>query len=165
MKEYEESFSYIQSPVGTIQIGSANGFINKIHFRDEESPENILPDPVHQQCTLQLKEYFAEQRKTFDFPMAQEGTDFRQKVWSELLNIPFGDTISYLELSKRIGDVKAIRAVGSANGKNNIAVAVPCHRVIGSGNKLTGYAGGLWRKDWLLQHELRLSGVKEGMLF
>jgi methylated-DNA-[protein]-cysteine S-methyltransferase len=165
MNPHQESYSYLQSPVGTLQIGSENGAISRIHFLDEEIPGNILPDPVHQLCVEQLREYFAETRKTFDFPMAQKGTDFRQRVWAELLNIPFGETISYLELSRRIGDVKAIRAVGSANGKNNIAIAVPCHRVIGSGNKLTGYAGGLWRKDWLLQHELKLSGVKEGMLF
>ena len=100
----------------------------------------------------------------FSVPVAQTGSDFQQGVWAELLKIPFGETISYLELSKRIGDVKAIRAVGTTNGKNQIAIIVPCHRVIGSNGTLTGYAGGLWRKQWLLEHEMKIKhGVR--MLF
>jgi methylated-DNA-[protein]-cysteine S-methyltransferase len=87
----------------------------------------------------------------------QPGTFFQQKVWGELLQIPYGKTISYLELSRRIGDEKAIRAVGSTNGKNRIAIIVPCHRVIGSDKSLTGYAGGVWRKKWLLQHEFKIT--------
>ena len=90
-------------------------------------------------------------------PVYQDGTDFQQIVWNELLGIPYGKTISYQTLSKKIGDVKAIRAVGATNGKNKIAVIVPCHRVIGSHGDLTGYAAGLWRKKWLLEHELKIA--------
>lgn len=87
--------------------------------------------------------------------MQQIGTAFQQKVWEELTHIPYGETLSYLELSRRIGDVKAIRAVGTANGRNNLSIVVPCHRVIGQNGQLTGYGGGLWRKDWLLKHEAK----------
>jgi methylated-DNA-[protein]-cysteine S-methyltransferase len=111
---------------------------------------------------MQLQEYFAGTRKTFDFKLNPSGTEFQQKVWQELLNIPYGKTTSYLGLSKKLGDVKAIRAVASANGKNPLWIVVPCHRVIGSDGSLTGYAGGLWRKQWLLEHE---SGQKQQTLF
>ena len=104
-------------------------------------------------AVLQLKDYFEGKRNHFDFPLNPEGTPFQQKVWSALLEIPFGKTVSYLELSKKLGDVKAIRAVASANGKNPLWIVVPCHRVIGTDGSLTGYAGGLWRKKWLLEHE------------
>jgi methylated-DNA-[protein]-cysteine S-methyltransferase len=106
-----------------------------------------------QEAVIQLNDYFDRKRSTFDFKINPQGTDFQQKVWQELLNIPFGKTMSYLDLSKKLGDVKAIRAVASANGKNPLWIVVPCHRVIGSNGSLTGYAGGLWRKKWLLEHE------------
>ena len=105
------------------------------------------------EANLQLSEYFEGKRKEFSFKLNPKGTDFQQKVWQELLKIPFGKTTSYLELSKQLGDVKAIRAVAAANGKNPLWIVVPCHRVIGSDGSLTGYAGGLWRKKWLLEHE------------
>ena len=89
--------------------------------------------------------------------MNQHGTDFQQRVWNELLGIPFGKTISYLELARRLGDIKSIRAAASANGKNNIVIVVPCHRVIGSHNDLVGYGGGIWRKRWLLEHEAKIA--------
>ena len=111
--------------------------------------------PLLQQCIQQLDEYFSGQRKAFDLPLKQPGTDFQQKVWSLLLKIQYGKTVSYNDLSKQYGDVKAIRAVASANGKNDLAIIVPCHRVIGSNQSLTGYAGGLWRKKWLLEHEAK----------
>ena len=114
------------------------------------------------EAVLQLKEYFEGKRTEFSFKINPAGTDFQQKVWQELLNIPFGKTCSYLELSKKLGDVKAIRAVASANGKNPLWIVVPCHRVIGSDGSLTGYAGGLWRKKWLLEHE---NPVKQESLF
>ncbi|MBL0356810.1 MAG: methylated-DNA--[protein]-cysteine S-methyltransferase [Chitinophagaceae bacterium] len=116
-------------------------------------PINRKPHPLIQQCILQLQEYFEGKRKTFDLPLQQKGSAFQQNVWAQLLNISYGKTISYLELSKRVGDVKAIRAVGTANGKNQLAIIIPCHRVIGSDGSLTGYAGELWRKKWLLEHE------------
>ena len=104
-------------------------------------------------CVSQLREYFNGQRQHFDFKLNPQGTDFQQKVWKGLLEIPYGKTISYLELSKKLGDVKAIRAVASANGKNPLWIVVPCHRVIGTDGSLTGYAGGLWRKKELLELE------------
>lgn len=105
------------------------------------------------ECERQLTAYFEGERKAFDLPFQQEGSAFQQQVWAELLHIPFGRTISYMELSKRIKNVKAIRAVGTANGSNAISIVVPCHRVIGSNGNLTGYSGDLWRKKWLLDHE------------
>ncbi len=108
------------------------------------------------QSVEQLIQYFQGQRRTFDFPVYQQGTSFQEKVWNELIGIKYGKTISYLELARRLGDTKVIRAAASANGKNNIAIVVPCHRVIGSKNDLVGYAGGLWRKKWLLQHEAKV---------
>ena len=109
------------------------------------------------QCVEQLIQYFHGERRIFEFPVHQEGTLFQEKVWNELIGIPFGKTISYLELSRRLGDPKAIRAAASANGKNNIVIVVPCHRVIGSNNDLVGYGGGIWRKKWLLEHEAKIA--------
>ena len=111
---------------------------------------------------FQFEEYFNGDRTVFDLKLNPSGTDFQKKVWDALLQIPFGKTISYLELSKQLGDVKAIRAVASANGKNPLWIVVPCHRVIGTNGDLTGYAGGLHRKKWLLEHE---SPVKQTALF
>jgi methylated-DNA-[protein]-cysteine S-methyltransferase len=104
-------------------------------------------------CVHQLDEYFARQRKSFDLKLDLRGTDFQKRVWRELLEIPFGKTVSYLDVAVALGDKKSIRAVGHANGQNPIVVIVPCHRVIGSDGSLTGYGGGLWRKEWLLNFE------------
>jgi len=113
----------------------------------KEIPEELI------KAVTQLQEYFEGTRKEFTFKLNPQGTDFQKKVWQELLHIPFGKTISYLDLAKKLGDVKAIRAAASANGKNPLWIVVPCHRVIGTDGSLTGYAGGLWRKQWLLEHE------------
>lgn len=143
----------IKTPLGATFIeGDENG-ISKISVSDEEfaiSPE--VPAELVQ-AVSQLQEYFAGNLEDFQLKLNPAGTEFQQKVWKELLKIPFGKTLSYLELSKKLGDVKAIRAVASANGKNPLWIVVPCHRVIGSDGSLTGYAGGLWRKKWLLEHE------------
>ena len=153
---------HFQTPVGILKIIIQDGYVNEIIFidkenetGDEEEPQNIsLKDKrVFEKCRQQFEEYFSGKRKIFDFPAKQTGTPFREKVWEELMNIPYGKTISYLQLSKNIGNEKSIRAVGSANGKNNLPVVVPCHRVIGSDGRLIGYGGGLWRKQWLLEHE------------
>lgn len=112
----------------------------------------IIPVEL-QEAATQLADYFDGKRQDFTFPLNPEGTDFQKKVWKALLEIPFGKTTSYQALSILLGDVKAIRAVAAANGKNPLWVVVPCHRVIGSDGSLTGYAGGLWRKKWLLEHE------------
>lgn len=113
--------------------------------------------PLLIQCIEQLIQYFNGQLQRFQLPLNQPGTVFQKEVWIELTQIPFAKTISYLELARRTGDSKATRAVANANGKNNIAIIVPCHRVIGSNGELTGYAGGLWRKKWLLEHEAKIA--------
>jgi methylated-DNA-[protein]-cysteine S-methyltransferase len=107
----------------------------------------------------QLQEYFAGKRKDFSIPTQQDGTDFMQEVWENVSDIPFGKTASYLDLAKLAGDEKLTRAVGTANGKNQLAILVPCHRVIGSSGKLTGYAWGLSRKQWLLDHEAKVNNT------
>ena len=103
-------------------------------------------------------------RKQFDLPLNPSGTAFQQKVWQQLIQIPFGETITYLHMAKRLGNVKSIRAAASANGKNPLAIIIPCHRVVGADGKLTGYAGGLHRKQWLLEHEAKMAG-KQSKLF
>lgn len=144
--------AFINSPLGIIKIvGDENG-ISEISVTSEGAISETIPIEL-QEAVSQLCDYFDGKRKDFNFKLNLKGTDFQQKVWQELLNIPFGKTISYLDLSKKLGDVKAIRAVAYANGKNPLWIVVPCHRVIGTDGSLTGYAGGLWRKKWLLEHE------------
>lgn len=143
---------FINSPLGITKIeGDENG-ISVISVLSEGSISETIPNEL-QEAVSQLQEYFEGKRTNFTFKLNPKGTDFQQKVWQELLNIPFGKTMSYMDLSKKLGDIKAIRAVASANGKNPLWIVVPCHRVIGTDGSLTGYAGGLWRKKWLLEHE------------
>ena len=144
--------TYLDSPVGLLEVQCTEGGLRSVNFVDErEFEEN--PNAYNQLTTNQLIEYFDRKRTSFDLPFDLEGTDFQKRVWAELLNIPFGKTRSYLEQSKALGDVKAIRAIASANGQNKIAIIIPCHRVIGSDGSLTGFAGGLQRKKWLLEFE------------
>lgn len=144
---------HIKTPLGSCLIeGDVNG-VSKIWVLDEEVPVSDVIPPSLQPAVSQISDYFSGNRNTFDFKINPHGTDFQKKVWQALLEIPFGKTISYHQLSAKLGDVKAIRAVASANGKNPLWIVVPCHRVIGSDGSLTGYAGGLWRKKWLLEHE------------
>ncbi len=162
--------TYYPSPVGTLQIKSSAAAIHAILFvnawkgpklNEDEMTDNA-GSAVVKLCTTQLDEYFEGKRRTFDFAFAQDGTAFQQRIWNALLEIPFGKTISYMELSKRTGNVKAIRAVGTTNGKNQLSIVVPCHRVIGSNGSLVGYGGDLWRKKWLLDHEAKYAhGVQE----
>ncbi|GAA4068894.1 methylated-DNA--[protein]-cysteine S-methyltransferase [Flavobacterium cheonanense] len=145
--------AFINSPLGIIKIqGDENG-ISIISVLSEGELSTKIPKEL-QEAVSQLQEYFEGKRKDFDFKLNPKGTDFQQKVWQELINIPYGKTMSYMDLSKKLGDVKAIRAVASANGKNPLWIVIPCHRVIGTDGSLTGYAGGLWRKKWLLEHEI-----------
>lgn len=149
---------YYSSPVGVLRISGTGTCITEVYFcrdKDVMQEDGPSPPPLLQQCREQLVEYFQGLRKVFDVPVSQEGTAFQQQVWGELLNIPYGKTISYLTLAKRLGDPKCIRAAASTNGKNNIAIIVPCHRVIGSNNELVGYGGGLWRKKVLLDLEAK----------
>jgi methylated-DNA-[protein]-cysteine S-methyltransferase len=155
--------AYYRSPLGLLRISATDMYISEIHFID--TLEGTGDDggtlrgplsPIVIQCIEQLIQYFQGQRRIFDFPVHQQGSDFQNRVWNELASIPYGKTISYLEQARRVGDTNAIRAVASANGKNNIAIVVPCHRVIGSKRDLVGYGGGLWRKKWLLEHETKI---------
>lgn len=145
--------AYIKSPLGITEItGDENG-ISRISVLDSEKEFSTEIPGVLKEAVTELQDYFEGNRNDFTFKLNPKGTEFQQKVWQELLNIPFGKTMSYLQLSKKLGDVKAIRAVASANGKNPLWIVIPCHRVIGTDGSLTGYAGGLWRKKWLLEHE------------
>jgi methylated-DNA-[protein]-cysteine S-methyltransferase len=142
-----------QSPVGPLGIVGSDVYISHILF-DPPVIENTdqLPD-VFLLCLQELEAYFAGSRQGFSFAMRQTGTEFQQQVWQQLLTIPYGSTISYLQLAKQINNPKSIRAVGTANGSNHLPIVVPCHRVIGSNGALTGFGGGIWRKKWLLEHE------------
>ena len=151
----------IKTPLGFAEVvGDENG-LAAITVFDEEQTSAIIPE-VLEDAVYQLKEYFDGYRKEFDLKLNPQGTEFQQRVWNALLTIPYGKTISYLELAKQLGDAKVIRAAASANGKNPLWIIIPCHRVIGSDGSLTGYAGGLYRKQWLLNHE---SEYKQQTLF
>jgi methylated-DNA-[protein]-cysteine S-methyltransferase len=159
--------TYYKTPIGTAKIIGDNDGIQSISVLDEDFSNTIKVTEAGlascvKECIVQLDEYFAGTRTEFDLKLNPQGTQFQQKVWKELLNTPFNKTRTYLEQSKSLGDVKAIRAVASANGKNPIWIVIPCHRVIGSDGSLTGYAGGIWRKKWLLDHE---NPVKQQSLF
>ena len=154
--------TYYKTPLGTAKIvGDENG-IQSVSVVDEDLASSKEIPGCLQECVTQLDQYFSGERNDFNLKLNPQGTDFQKKVWDELLNIPYNKTRTYLEQSKALGDVKAIRAVASANGKNPIWIIIPCHRVIGSDGSLTGYAGGIWRKKWLLAHE---NPVKQQSLF
>ena len=146
-------YATISSPIGEMVLTSYGSTLNGLTLGDPPPEGAVLDWGTLKPFLDEMKEYLAGERRTFSFRADQPGTDFQQRVWNELTNIPFGETISYAELARRIGQPTASRAVGSANGKNQIAVVIPCHRVIASGGKLGGYGGGLWRKEWLLNLE------------
>jgi methylated-DNA-[protein]-cysteine S-methyltransferase len=156
----EEAF--VDTPLGIAKLeGDALGLSSISVLNSKEGITQIIPE-VLEDAVYQLNEYFQGKRTDFELTLNPSGTNFQQKVWKGLLEIPFGKTISYLQLSKLLGDAKAVRAVAAANGRNPLWIIVPCHRVIGSDGSLTGYAGGLSRKKWLLEHE---SPVKQQSLF
>ena len=160
-----EEFS-IDTPAGILHISADEDGVTAVSFADHHLEHQGTNNAHAQQCVLQLQEYFSGARHEFDFAFHQNGTEFQQRVWAELCRIPFGETISYHELAVRLGDPKCIRAAGTANGKNQLAIIVPCHRVIGSDGSLTGYAGGLDKKEFLLKHEgVRLPGKQSVMEF
>jgi len=148
------SFIY-NSPIGLIKLDFSDKGLSGLYFRDDAEAQGEVhkAGELEFRCIAQLDEYFNKKREIFDLPLDLQGTEFQKRVWNELLRIPFGKTVSYKELTLRLGDIKAIRAVAAANGANPVSIIVPCHRVIGSDGSLTGYAGGLWRKQWLLDHE------------
>jgi methylated-DNA-[protein]-cysteine S-methyltransferase len=154
------AYAYLESPIGTLLIVGDPDGLQQILFSSNGSPARPEPDwqespSALDEVTRQLRAYFGGVLENFDLPLAPQGTPFQQKVWSELQKIPYGDTISYGELARRIGNSNASRAVGLANGSNPIPIVIPCHRVIGSNGKLTGYGGGLPIKEKLLALEKR----------
>lgn len=151
MKDY---CSILKSPIGEIIILADDSTVNEITFKEKEIHE-LQENTISRLAAQQLQQYFEGTLTDFTFPIAQSGTDFQQGVWQNLLKIPYATTISYAKFAAH--QPLAIRAMAAANGKNNLAIVVPCHRVIGSDGKLVGYAGELWRKKWLLQHECEVA--------
>jgi methylated-DNA-[protein]-cysteine S-methyltransferase len=152
------SYSVVPSPLGDLTLTSDGSALTGLYLADAAharvpEPSWVRDDASLREVARQLAEYFAGTRSHFDIPLAPSGTPFQRSVWQVLRAIPFGQTLSYAELAQRIGARSAVRAVGAANGKNPISIIVPCHRVIGSDGSLTGYAGGLPRKRWLLSLE------------
>ena len=148
----------IDSPLGRLRLVADGDALTGVYLPDQPAPEAPeLPDvpPVLARAAAQLAEYFAGTRRDFDVPLAPRGTGFQQRVWRELAKIPYGETRSYGELARALGAPTASRAVGAANGKNPLSILVPCHRVIAGTGALTGYAGGIAAKRWLLEHEAR----------
>ena len=153
--------SEISTPVGRLLIRANDHAVYFIGFSEEPGTAS---NSITLQATQQLQEYFDSKRHIFDFPVEQAGSDFQQRVWKELLKIDAGKPISYASLSKKMNNPLAIRAIASANGKNKLMIVIPCHRVIGSNGELVGYAGGLWRKKWLLEHEAKMMGTGQSVL-
>jgi methylated-DNA-[protein]-cysteine S-methyltransferase len=154
MKNYR---TFLNSKIGFLEITGTDEGIASVNFVDEkQGADKKLP--VHmQKCRTELDEYFKGKRKKFSVDLKIEGTDFQKKVWKELVKIPYGENVSYRDVAAAVGNPKGGRAVGGAVGRNNISIIIPCHRVIGSSGDLTGFGGGLWRKEWLLNHESRHS--------
>jgi methylated-DNA-[protein]-cysteine S-methyltransferase len=153
-------FAFFESPIGTLTLIAEGDALAGLLLpgRPEPPPGSETPrDPFLGGARGQLEDYFAGRRQDFDLPLVPAGTAFQRAVWDELLRIPFGATTSYGQVAERLGRPRAVRAVGAANGRNPIAIIVPCHRVIGSDGRLTGYGGGLPTKQWLLAHEERVS--------
>jgi methylated-DNA-[protein]-cysteine S-methyltransferase len=148
----EKYYGYYESPIGLLEVICTEESLLSVLFVDKMIPE-VHSNSLLEKTLLQLEQYFNGTRKKFDLPTFQGGTPFQNQVWNELQKIPYGETFSYKEIAVKLGNEKATRAVGNANGKNLISIIIPCHRVIGSNKSLTGYAGGLDRKKWLLEHE------------
>lgn len=161
----ENHTAYFSSPIGLIEITGNEEGIATIYFVDERKHNSKKIHDSLKECVYQLEEYFKGLRKEFGIKLNPKGTDFQRSVWTQLSTLPYGRTVSYLDISKMLGNVKATRAVGNANGSNPISIIVPCHRVIGENGKLTGYSGGIWRKEWLLNHEKSLTFGKQISLF
>lgn len=144
---------YFESPIGLLRIVCTEEALQSLYFVDQRGQEDDATCPLLEEALSQLKAYFDGTLKDFSLPVQPEGTPFQQEVWDSLQKVGFGATASYGAIAQSIGNPDSVRAVGAANGRNPIAIVIPCHRIIGSNGKLTGYAGGLWRKEWLLAHE------------
>lgn len=149
-------YGYYKSPIGNLRIVVDENSLVALDFNEDEKKQSDEHSYI-KEVKSQLDEYFKGKRELFDLNIKINGTDFQNKVWNELTKIPYGETISYKELATRIGNDKACRAVGNANNKNKISIVIPCHRVVGSNKKLVGYAGGLEKKEWLINHENKVT--------
>ena len=148
--------AYYASEIGVIELTATETALKSLIFVEQATkiePDSGLLPSLLARSLAQLDEYFKGQRREFNLPLEPDGTEFQQQVWRQLLTIPYGHTASYLDIARRLGNPKAIRAVGAANGRNPISLIIPCHRIIGRNGSLIGYGGGLWRKEWLLNHE------------
>ena len=154
MKAKAQFQTRLDSPLGTLLISSTDETITAIDFdADDRTPNTDKDHPLLSEASQQLRQYFTGDLSKFDLPFVATGTDFEQTVWQKLMDIPYGQTLSYGQLAQKLGDPNKVRAVGRANGQNPISIIIPCHRVIGANGHLTGYGGGIERKKWLLQHE------------
>lgn len=156
---------YIDTPIGLLEVLTSEDALLAVTFVEEKAEDSPDAPAILENACAQLKEYFAGERQSFDLPLLPDGTEFQKEVWNALLQVPFGRTSTYKKQSQSLGKPKAIRAVGTANGKNPIAVVIPCHRIVGSDGSLTGYASGLSRKDWLLKHEQKQTEGFQQILF
>lgn len=145
-------YNYYESPIGLIEIGGTAGAILWLNFVNIQR-KKFESHPVVDEAVRQIAEYFDRKRREFEIDISFAGTDFQKQVWRQLLRVPYGKVASYKKIATSVNKPKAVRAVGAANGRNPISIIVPCHRIIGSNGKLVGYGGGLWRKEWLLEHE------------
>lgn len=146
------AYAYFPSPIGLLEVGVTADALVSLYF--VEAPRHTdSASPLLTAVIDQIVDYFAGTRTTFTLPLHFVGTAFQQRVWQQLLTVPYGQTVAYQEIANALGNPKAVRAVGAANGQNPISIIAPCHRIIGSNGALIGYGGGLWRKEWLLRHE------------
>jgi methylated-DNA-[protein]-cysteine S-methyltransferase len=158
--------TYFPSPIGLLEITSTDDAITSVQFVDGKSqPESALNPVCLRNCRAQLDDYFKGNLKDFDLPLQLEGTQFQVQIWNELARIPYGKVTSYFSLARKVGNPNAVRAIGNANSKNKLCLVLPCHRVIGNDGKLVSYAGGLTRKQWLLEHEQNNCGFRQLKLF
>lgn len=145
-------FAYYESPVGLVELGATTDALTVLYFVEEPRHETATT-PILQRAIAELEAYFAGSLYKFTVPLSFHGTAFQKQVWQQLLTVPYGEATSYQSIANALDNPKAVRAVGAANGQNPISIIAPCHRIIGSDGNLTGYGGGLWRKEWLLRHE------------
>ena len=149
----QQFYQFVASPIGMLEVCASDSSITAISFVECDKHTEAFPNDLTDEACAQLEAYFEKRLSKFDLPLQANGTDFQRKVWAALMDIPYGNTASYADIAKSLQNPNAVRAVGMANGRNPIAIVVPCHRVIGSDNSLTGYASGVERKQFLLKLE------------
>ncbi len=153
--------AHLETPIGWLEVRGGPEGVAAVHFAQDAVRRGDTGRPLPaavSSCLDQLEEYFRGTRRRFSVELDLRGTEFQKRVWRLLLEIPFGETASYQQIASAAGNAKATRAVGGANHRNPVSIIVPCHRVVGADGRLTGYGGGLWRKEWLLDHEKRIAG-------